>query len=201
MEKFVITNGDQFIGLAPNNCMIKVENIYDARVFSSSDKCKNIINHNLVKEKDCWYYIKLEDDDRENCNYEKAMDERISIQLNKPIKRTVIDDYIDRLKEITDEIDLNYFTLKRDLERVEKEIVDIYHAMEFYDLSASKGYKIYKMMQERLQHRREIKDELEKIKIMLGIHIEKKSVNKAKEKIEGMEQRRYVPRVMIELFN
>ena len=154
----------------------------------------------MVKEKDCWYYVKIEDD-REVFNYEKARDERMAIQLNKPIKRTVIDDYIDRLKEITDEIDLNYLALKRDLERVEKEIVDIYHAMEFYDLSASKGYKIYKMMQKRLQHRREIKDELEKIKIMLGIHIEKESVNKAKEKIEGMEQRRYIPRVMIELFN
>ena len=200
MGKFVITNGNQFIGLAPNSHIIKVENIYAAKVFSSSDKCKNIINHNLVKEKDCWYFVKVEDT-KENFNFEKARDEKISIQLNKPVKRTAVDDYIDRLKGITDEIEQNYFSLKRDLEIVEKEIIDIYHTMEFYDLSASKGYKIYKMMQKRLQHRREIKDDLEKIKIMLGIHIEKESVDKAKEKIGNMDQRRYIPRVMIELFS
>ena len=200
MGKFIITNGNQFIGIATTRNIIKVKNLYEAKVFSSADKCKNIINHNLAKEKDCWYFVKVEDT-KENFNFEKERDARISIQLNKPVKRTNIDNCVDRLKEITDEIDQNYFSLKRDLEIVEKEIIDIYHAMEFYDLSASKGYKIYKMMQERLQHRREIKDDLEKIKIMLGMHIEKESVDKVKKKIENMDKRRYIPRVMIELFS
>ena len=200
MGKFIITNGNQFIGIATTGGIIKVENIYAAKVFSSSDKCKNIINHNLAKEKDCWYFVKVEDT-KEDFNFEKEKDAKISIQLNKPVKRTAVDGYFDRLKGITDEISQNYFSLKRDLEIVEKEIIDIYHAMEFYDLSASKGYKIYKMMQKRLQHRREIKDDLEKIKIMLGIHIEKESIDKAKKKMENMDQRRYIPRVIIELFS
>lgn len=36
----------------------------------------------------------------------------------------------------------------------EEFITRIYHAMEFYNLDADKGYKIYKMMQERLSRRR-----------------------------------------------
>ena len=200
MGKFIITNGNQFIGIATTRNIIKVKNLYEAKVFSSADKCKNIINYNLAKEKDDWYFVKV-GDTKENFNFEKERDARISIQLNKPVKRTAVDDYIDKLEEVTDEIDQNYFSLKRDLEIVEKEIIDIYHAMEFYDLSASKGYKIYKMMQERLQRRREIKDDLEKIKIMMGIHIEKESVDNAKQKIDNMNQRHYIPRVMIELFS
>lgn len=198
MGRYIITNGENFIGVAANSNIIKVESIYDAKVFSSPDRCKNVIRNNLLTEMQDWYYAQISDTEEINWNEKKG--KQIIIHPNKPVKKTTVDNYIEKLKEIADEVDLKYLNLKSDLDVVEKEIVDIYHAIEFYDLSESKGYEIYKMLQERLQHRREIKNELEKISIILGTNIQKESIKNAKEKIRGMETRTYVPRVMIDLF-
>ena len=51
-----------------------------------------------------------------------------------------------------------YRQLEKELSEVDKELVDINHYIEFYTLSASKGYKIYALQQNKLQKRRNIKN-------------------------------------------
>lgn len=200
MGRYIITDGKKYIGIDEKARIVKVENIRDAKVFSSPDKCRNVIKHNLDSEKTKWFYAPI-DSSKAEINWDKETSEQMIVYLGKEVKRTTMNDYFDKLKEIAEEIDLKYLNLKNDLDIVEKEIVDIYHAIEFYDMSASKGYKIYKMLQERLQKRRAIKDELEKISIIFDVHIKKDSMNKAMEKLNHMEARGYVPRVMVELFS
>lgn len=89
-----------------------------------------------------------------------------------------------------------------ELERleIEREITDIYHAMEFYNLDAAKGYKIYKMMQERLIRRRQNKDETLKIDYILSGGINGLTSKKTRKQFESLENRAYQPRALKELF-
>lgn len=83
---------------------------------------------------------------------------------------------------------------------IEREITDIYHAMEFYNLDAAKGYKIYKMMQERLIRRRENKDETLKIDYILSGGIKGLTSKQTRKRFEALENRHYQPRALKELF-
>lgn len=84
--------------------------------------------------------------------------------------------------------------------KIEREITDIYHAMEFYNLDAAKGYKIYKMMQERLIRRRQNKDETLKIDYILSGGIKGLTSKQTRKRFESLENREYTPRALKELF-
>ena len=83
---------------------------------------------------------------------------------------------------------------------IEREITDIYHCMEFYNLDAAKGFKIYKMMQERLIRRRQNKDETLKIDYILSGGISGLTSKKTRKQFEALENRQYQPRALKELF-
>ena len=90
--------------------------------------------------------------------------------------------------------------LELELLEIEREITDIYHAMEFYNLDAAKGYKIYKMMQERLIRRRQNKDETLKIDYILSGGIKGLTSKQTRKHFEALENRQYQPRALKELF-
>ena len=83
---------------------------------------------------------------------------------------------------------------------IEREITDIYHAMEFYNLDAARGYKIYKMMQERLIRRRQNKDETLKIDYILSGGIKGLTNKQTRKHFESLKNRQYQPRALKELF-
>ena len=90
--------------------------------------------------------------------------------------------------------------LRSELSRVDKEITDIEHYLEFYALSASQGYKIAKMLKDRFVRRREIKNDLEtidRISVMSVGHI---ANGKGRSDLSKMSDRHYSPRVLVELF-
>jgi hypothetical protein len=91
--------------------------------------------------------------------------------------------------------------LNLQLSIVDKEIVDIEHAAEFYTLNASQGYKLYKMLHDAKVRRREIKDEMEKIKYIMSSNMKSALYNNISCSIKGLKNRQYTPRVLQELFN
>jgi len=52
-------------------------------------------------------------------------------------------------------------TCSTSLSDIDKEINDIYHYIEFSDLDAYRGWKAYKMLKDKLNERRKIKDSLD----------------------------------------
>ena len=78
--------------------------------------------------------------------------------------------------------------------------VDIEHAAEFYNLNASQGYKLYKLLHDSRIKRRELKDELEKINLSLGTSIRSANMENLERSIIGLEHRQYTPRINKELF-
>ena len=90
--------------------------------------------------------------------------------------------------------------LRINLSQVDQEICDIQHYIEFFTLDAAKGYKAYRMLKERLNRRRQIKDEMAKINYFLAGTASDFASGKVTQQIKAMEQRIYTPRVLEELF-
>ena len=124
--------------------------------------------------------------------------------VSPPAKPIELDyDILDRIKEIsefTKQIEERRLYLMEMIHTIELEIVDIEHAAEFYNLNASQGYKLYKLLHDSRIKRRELKDELEKINLSLGTSIRSANMENLERSIIGLEHRQYTPRINKELF-
>lgn len=127
-----------------------------------------------------------------------------SIEVKNDLSDAIVEIDVDEMMESL-EMDFDLLVkrkkvLELELLEIEREITDIYHAMEFYNLDAAKGYKIYKMMQERLIRRRQNKDETLKIDYILSGGIKGLTNKQTRKHFESMENRQYQPRALKELF-
>lgn len=86
------------------------------------------------------------------------------------------------------------------LSKIDQEISDIQHYIEFNNLDAYKGFKAYKLLQETLIRRREIKNELLKIQIFTETTVSDLFNGRLEQRINGIQNRTYTPRVLTELF-
>lgn len=84
---------------------------------------------------------------------------------------------------------------------VEKEIMDIEHASEFYNLSPLKGYKLYQMLHNARKQRRKYKDNLQIIDYIMSADFTDYVNGNPVDKIKALEIRQYEPRVLTELFD
>lgn len=90
--------------------------------------------------------------------------------------------------------------LRNDLSLVDKEICDIQHYIEFFSLDAAKGYKMYRMLKERLIRRRSIKEELAKTHCFVSGNSDDFATGRICQQLQSMNHRMYTPRVLDELF-
>lgn len=148
-----------------------------------------------------------------NAIYNKLMEDLLkdgewkiisSLEAKNNLEEAIIDIDIDAIIDSL-EMDFDLLVKKKkvlelELLAIEREITDIYHAMEFYNLDAAKGYKIYKMMQERLIRRRKNKDEAMKIEYILTGGIKGITSKQTRKRFEALESRQYRPRALKELF-
>lgn len=82
----------------------------------------------------------------------------------------------------------------------EKEILDILHAAEFYNLNASKGYSLYKSLHEARVKRRKYKDQITIIDSIICGGINDIVNGDITKKIKALDERKYRPRILDELF-
>lgn len=184
---YVITDGNKYIGYDKETKKnIVVDNFEDSAKLTYA-RASNIINclDKDVLESVEWKIIstiEAEEDLSGALDIDiEGMVDSLEIDFNLLIKRKKV-------------LDLEYL-------EIEREITDIYHAMEFYDLDAAKGYKLYCMMHERLVKRRKNKDESLKVDYILSGGIKGLTDNSTRQKIERINRRQYQPRVLKELFN
>ena len=111
--------------------------------------------------------------------------------------------YIGEVIDITSQLRQYRSNLSYMLSQVDKEICDIMHYIEFFNLDAARGYKVYKMLKERRLRRRQIKDEFEKVSAVIqamGDEPFLQKMNTCLRQMEGLDRRQYEPRVLVELF-
>lgn len=87
------------------------------------------------------------------------------------------------------------------LSEVDKEISDINHYIEFGKFNAYQGWLAFTMLQNRLRKRRKIKDELSVINQLGECKITSDMMIDIKNAIAELGNRKYVPRVLTQLFD
>ena len=111
--------------------------------------------------------------------------------------------YIENLISFSSQLKQYRVNLNYMLSEVDKEICDIMHYIEFNNLDAAKGYKVYKMLIGCRMRRRKIKDEHEKVTSAIQVLANDELIEKLKtalKQMRGLDQSLYTPRVLTELF-
>ena len=188
---YIICNNDNYLHRNKNNHLSIVHTMEDATTWSDAQKADNICIFN-AKELVQKYGLEVKYVSQEN----KV--------VNPPAKPIELEyDILDKVKEIsefTKQIEERRLYLMEMIHTVDLEIVDIEHAAEFYNLNASQGYKLYKLLHDARNRRREYKNELEKINLSLGTSIRSTNMENLQRGILGLDNRQYTPRINKELF-
>lgn len=111
--------------------------------------------------------------------------------------------YLTRLKNFSDfihTIQCQRETLVAGQRKAELEIEDIEHAAEFYNLDASHGYQLYKLLHDARVRRRKCKNAIAWIDFILEQRPERFVENDPSAHIVGTRSRDYAPRALPELF-
>lgn len=87
--------------------------------------------------------------------------------------------------------------LSEQLSYVDREISDIHHYIEFCNLDAYRGYKCYRLLQDCIRDRRHIKDELNKVSMLLN---PVSSASDLVNLVRNEQDRTYTPRILKALF-
>lgn len=174
------------------------DNFYIIEVEMNNDELKDTVDYIVSGKVNKDKYISDNNSTYKNLNIDK-----IKQEISTPIR----ENELDKIKK-----DVNLFsdTLK-DLRKrkqelldlqseVDKEISDIYHYIELNNLNAYQGWLMYKMLQYRLKRRRVIKDELSIIKHLVKCNIDTQSLSEIQDIIKNMDNRKYTPRVLSDLF-
>lgn len=90
--------------------------------------------------------------------------------------------------------------IREKIRELEMEIVDIEHAAEFYTLNAAQGYRLYKLLHDVRVERRELKNQLDRIDILLDTPVNVVDMENLRKSIVGIDHRQYTPRINNELF-
>lgn len=113
------------------------------------------------------------------------------------------EDMLSNLCYMSSHMDEYQDNLNQMLSDVDKEICDLMHYLEFNDLDTKEMLKVAEMLKERRQHRRQIKDEMEKTALMKDTFLDNSFGTKVQQSLDimiRMKDRQYTPRRLNELF-
>jgi hypothetical protein len=192
---YIITDGKHFI--SSKSGIKAVDHINKAGKFDI-DKANNVLKSIpkalKIFEWRCIPYNESEAILKEKDKPMKSLDEYTGLTEN------ILDKMLNREEYIKD-LQSYMKTIDDQLSVINMEIIDIEHAAEFYDLDLFKGWKLYKMLQNARKRRRKLKDERLKIDYILSRNFVDCTNNAISNYIKSLENRKYEPRVLKELFN
>ena len=209
MAKYTITNGYSYI--CDNLCNTTKE-IDKAKIFDKIKTANNVYRSSISREyKLMGFQVKEVDTGNSNNNNSVTINTNVNISNTASSNDKINSSYtkvdIDDLRESINSLSEKFTALKGNKEwllneesNIDKQISDILHYIEFYNFSASDGYKLCKVLKELRLRRRDIKNELELIGI-ISTHtcnnIANGNTNKA---IDTLGKKQYAPRVLNDLF-
>jgi hypothetical protein len=112
-------------------------------------------------------------------------------------------DILSKVKEINEfatQLEERRTLLYDKVSECDREICDIQHAAEFFNLNAAQGYKLYKMLHDVCVRRRAYKNEIQEIDLTLGKKINKDSLADLEKRLTAINNKTYKPRILKELF-
>jgi hypothetical protein len=189
---YVIKIGNSYIGCV-NGKYTEVNNIHLA-MKGPMHKLTNLVKNCVAPDKRKKCNIVAESTELQN-SYKTAT------KVTNIVTNSTFDEVIAKFKTI----DVSGFTkehseLSQRLSQIDQEITDIQHYIEFHKLNAAEGYKVYKLLQDKLLVRRGIKDDMAKFQILNNAKVSDIFDGTLEKNLEVLANRTYTPRVLKELF-
>lgn len=201
MAEYVITDGSRWImkdrngKYVPTSC----ESLADKY---SNKVANSVFSNQLSKPLRRVFYVEKVDEPPKNVK--QVTYEEVGNNTEKVLVAENIQKWLDKISDLnglaSDALHRKEELLNQ-LSLVDKELCDINHYIEFCNLNAAQGYKAYRMIKERRIKRRSIKNELQVLEIILGKRISETATDEIQKAVEGMDKRKYEPRVLSELFD
>lgn len=201
MAQYVITDGTRWIMRDRKGKYVPTSCEALADIFTNK-QATGIFQSNLSKAlKSVFRVQKIDEPSKliKQISQETAQENTERVSTAENIQRWI--DKIDGLNGLATEALHRKDELVQQLSKVDQELSDVNHYIEFCNLNAAQGYKAYKMIKDRRIKRRSIKNELQVVDIILSKKICETATDEIQKAIAGMDQRTYEPRVLNELFN
>ena len=201
MSQYVITDGSRWITKNRNGKYVPTTCEALADTFGNKE-ANSVYNNNLSKAlKSCFRVMKV---DKPPELVKQITQEKVNENTETPSNSENIQYWIDKISDLNglaSEALHRKDNLLSQLRKIDQELSDIDHYIEFVNLNAAQGYKAYRMIKDRRIIRRSIKNELDVLNIILGKKISETATDEIQKAISGMDKRTYEPRVLNELFD
>lgn len=201
MAQYVITDGTRWIMRDKHGRYVPTSCEALADVYSNK-QANSIFQNSLSKAlKSCFHLQKI---DKPPELVKQITQKEVKENTETPSRSENIQYWVDKISDLNglaSEALHRKDILLNQLSKVDQELSDINHYIEFCNLNASQGYKAYKMIKDRRIIRRSIKNELDVLNIILGKKISETATDEIHKAITGMDNRKYEPRVLNELFD
>ena len=201
MSQYVITDGSRWITKNRNGKYVPTTCEALADTFGNKE-ANSVYNNNLSKAlKSCFRVMKV---DKPPELVKQITQEKVNENTETPSNSENIQYWIDKISDLNglaSEALHRKDNLLSQLSKIDQELSDIDHYIEFVNLNAAQGYKAYRMIKDRRIIRRSIKNELDVLNIILSKKISETATDEIHKAITGMDNRKYEPRVLNELFD
>lgn len=201
MAQYVITDGTRWIMRDRKGKYVPTSCEALADIFSNK-QATGIFQSNLSKAlKSVFRVQKIDEPPKliKQISQETVQENTEKVSTAENVQRWI--DKIEGLNGLATEALHRKDELVQQLSKVDQELSDVNHYIEFCNLNAAQGYKAYKMIKDRRIKRRSIKNELQVVDIILSKKISETATDEIQKAIVGMDQRKYEPRVLNELFD
>lgn len=165
-------------------------NINFAKEWREKRKAENVLNNISASLKTKNFYVE---------HIVHKDNTRIIIDRNESIDNKDLVELVQRLSNIREGVTNRSLYLVEQISRCDIMINDIEHAAEFQELNAAEGYGIYKNLHAITNERRKYKNELERLTIFAN-NISNEKLKNLCLSLDGLESKKYSPRIMHELF-
>ena len=174
---YCIGTGSLYIAAKPDNFLYTTEKLDEARLYSTAQRASNA----LVTLPRRFYEVSSKWAVREVLNNPEPVEEPIAAPKQIPAENKS-EPHPEAPIEATDEQTVDFMEifngvaslnncksgcltkLNGELSRLNEEITDIEHYIEFSKLNVSDAYRAYKMLRDTLQERRQVKDNIRVVK-------------------------------------
>ena len=187
---WIISNGKSYVEITPQNQMITTCYIDQAHAFTNKKTAEKYCSLLPKAMKNLKYKpIFISNPDPENT------DLRLEL-LSAEFYLQHLKDFREFIQTIHSQRDV----LVNAQKKAELEVEDIEHAAEFYNLDASHGYQLYKMLHDARVRRRKCKNAIAWIDYILEQAPNRFIENDQSPRIVGTRSRDYAPRALPALF-
>ena len=192
---YIIKCGSNYIGFDGNGRFTEVNSVNQA-VHGSLHKLTNMVNNSVAPNL------------RKKCKIVSATTTSIKHEVVVPTvehvernEASLFDEVMTKLKTLGNaNFDQEKDILSKRMSKIDQEVTDIQHYIEFNKLNAAEGYKAYKLLQDKLLERRTIKDDFAKFQMLADAKVSDIFDGTLDANIEEFNHRTYTPRVLKELF-